>query len=493
MSRYALLVFFLFILSLTCASTGSSGGSFKNGIKEVNNGIAKGATSSRPMRVAVIPFQSTSRQSSGNFGIFAAETLMADLKDRFKKFRIFERSRLDVIMKENAISVSGIMKKENIKRIGELAPIDGLILGTYTVLENYVVISCRLVSVIDGEILATGRARIPLKGDISIFFKKQKPKIITPKQQTDCREKWNNLSPLFRDLKSENQRNRLSRAIRRIPMDSPCYKLHSHIISKLIYYRINDKAYHNFLMKEVQKIKYPYRVSSAVMEYFAMDNNITNSEWRVGLMQMKKAYPHGNARHLRKLIYNRKGLVAPRLIIINRLKEYMNIAKKGEMPLVIYDRAAVAAVNTVFRSYSRVPRDDKLVFLITDNAIRGMKDYGLIRINNAMLRGYYETVNNSYKDEYFSRVCKTFNMRQSTNKLGTDFMSIHRSFNSKYKMRKRTFRKSDLKVMVKKCYRKLQESLPLTKYPRQKEDRILFALNYNIKNPRFCSYGRPMY
>ena len=132
--------------------------------------------SSRKMRLAIIPLTqagsvTTSQQT---FGAYFAETLISRLAEKSDKFRLFERSRLDALMQEAALGQSGLMDAEAAIRLGELAPIDAVFSGTYTLLSKEIVINSRMIDVVSGEILLSFSSKVLLTSQLEgLFFRPQ--------------------------------------------------------------------------------------------------------------------------------------------------------------------------------------------------------------------------------------------------------------------------------------------------------------------------------
>ena len=128
----------------------------------------------RAIRLAVLPFTPTQAQFSAEagcgFGAYFTEGLIGALGAHPEKIRLFERSRLDAITKENALSLSGLISREEAKKIGELAPIDYILTGTFTKLTSYIEVDGRILDVVSGEIKAAFSQRIEVTPDIRSLF-----------------------------------------------------------------------------------------------------------------------------------------------------------------------------------------------------------------------------------------------------------------------------------------------------------------------------------
>ncbi|HNJ72918.1 MAG TPA: FlgO family outer membrane protein, partial [bacterium] len=78
-------------------------------IKELAAKIQSSNTTGKPQRLAVVTFvpTKTDAENKNEFGEYITESLISAL-GRTKQFRLFERRRLDVVLKENALMMSDL-------------------------------------------------------------------------------------------------------------------------------------------------------------------------------------------------------------------------------------------------------------------------------------------------------------------------------------------------------------------------------------------------
>ena len=95
---------------------------------ELANKIVSVPSSVSPVRLAVVPFTATtsSIQASTHFGEYLTETVIGLLGNHSDKVKLFERTRLDAILKEHEFILTDLMKPSAALKIGQLAPIDAL-------------------------------------------------------------------------------------------------------------------------------------------------------------------------------------------------------------------------------------------------------------------------------------------------------------------------------------------------------------------------------
>ncbi len=127
--------------------------------------VIEHAGSDRPVRLAVVAFAPTQERLAEHnaFGAFFAEKTTSALVRASSTVRLFERDLLEKIAQENALELSGVIDTREATRIGEFAPIDWILTGTYTVFDEYIAIDGRLLQVVSGEILAAiGSPAVPV-------------------------------------------------------------------------------------------------------------------------------------------------------------------------------------------------------------------------------------------------------------------------------------------------------------------------------------------
>jgi TolB-like protein len=108
------------------------------------------ATGRVPM-VAVLPFDAKSLSQDARDGLsasFASELL------RTGKFRVMERSQMDLILKEQGFQQSGACSGDQCAvEMGKLLAVDAMVLGTVAKVGETYTLNARLVNVQSGEVL----------------------------------------------------------------------------------------------------------------------------------------------------------------------------------------------------------------------------------------------------------------------------------------------------------------------------------------------------
>jgi len=105
--------------------------------------------------VAVLDFQVRASDNRTNLGKTIAERVRSRLSSKW--FQLMERSQIAGILEEHDLQASGLVSNDMGRKVGQLADVSYLVLGSVTMGEN-VVVDARVVDVSTGEILRQGSA-----------------------------------------------------------------------------------------------------------------------------------------------------------------------------------------------------------------------------------------------------------------------------------------------------------------------------------------------
>ena len=137
-------------------------------IKENAQRVAPG----KVFRLAVMPVMQTESQKymDKGFGAYLTERITSAIGSMGPSVRLYERSRLDAVIKEQALSSSGLFTETDAKKIGELAPIDYILTGTYTRLEKQITLNARFINVVTGEVSISFTGDFPMSSEFAPLF-----------------------------------------------------------------------------------------------------------------------------------------------------------------------------------------------------------------------------------------------------------------------------------------------------------------------------------
>ena len=126
----------------------------------------------KAFRLAVMPIMQTESQKhvDKGFGAYLTEKITSAIGSMGPSVRLYERSRLDAVIKEQALSSGGLFTETDAKKIGELAPIDFILTGTYTRLEKQITLNARLINVVTGEVSISFTGDFPMSSEFAPLF-----------------------------------------------------------------------------------------------------------------------------------------------------------------------------------------------------------------------------------------------------------------------------------------------------------------------------------
>jgi TolB-like protein len=249
------------------------------------------------IRIAVMDFTPTgpAAAASSPFGGYFSDHLVSALSAN-ARFKVFERKRLDAITQELALNQTGVIDEKTAKKIGELAPIDYLLTGTFTKLKSEVEVNGRILDVVTGEIKSAFSRKIVLTEDLAALFPEPVERDAgtplinshpTENPEDACEPLCAKLKPAYRN----NAFRDLVDIMLTVPFSSPCRYLHAEAVEFLHKKRFIDGDYRAFFLKEIQNTGDP-DVTGGVhsgLYYFGVDGKIDDSEWKCARSALRRS------------------------------------------------------------------------------------------------------------------------------------------------------------------------------------------------------------
>jgi TolB-like protein len=463
-------------------------------------------TSDRSVRLAVVPLANTQSTSSNKFGEYFTESLIGRLSDKPGKFKIFERKRLDAILKEDELMLSDLMLPEAAQKMGKLAPIDALSSGTYTKLKTYVDVSARLIDVASGEIIASFSGRIKLSKNLKILFAgsdaEQLKESITVVRNTEpvnenpksevviskgksreeiCNELFRDFKPKLNDLSTKERVDAVVKEAMRTPFENACGKLHYELMYSIKRFRLNTPDYEMFLISTLDTIRYPSEDDRAyeIIRFVTNDSTVDGKEWKSGLNMLTKIGDYSLSNYITYLLAKTKSTTQESE---ERIDTFFKLASAGKIGLpkpitfnpAFFEMMEGVRYNQALRKYVY----QKYASLVTADVKSASSLYSIL---HAM---YKEETIQAEKTKMISWVADFFN-NYSDEKSHEHLFDMAWSFNltlndTRNKEIKAEFPEADLKILVDRCRNKFSEYAMKTPYPNQQEDRINFCVKYGI-------------
>lgn len=425
------------------------------------------------LKLAVLPFVAIPVSADNSFGEFYSNLLISELKKNNKNIRIFERSRLDIIIKENSMSLTGIMDSGQIERIGRLAEIDFILTGTYTVLKSHIEVNGRLVDVATGEIVYTFNRQAPA----GAFGKSQRRDASADKCNTE------NIKRLLSDLTSDSKVKGVVDEAVKVPFDNNCGKIHYSVMSQLGRYSIFPSDYKKFLIKSMNAIELPsddYRCSE-MLRYFSKDG-IDSDEWEAGRDALKRT---SGVFHIYIASLFNPNLKSGDEINVQcrRIDEYFSLVESGKIGLpkpITFDRGFIELADGLRPNYDDT--DNRLLAYIFRNYKDRVSKRESKKLNGYLKKMFFREKDENRKKEILEWICGNFAGYEVDNRLADDMFDFARSISGGAgKSKASSDEKKYLRLFIAKCSGLIASSFPLTKYKGQIKERTLFCIEYDIK------------
>jgi TolB-like protein len=119
------------------------------------NGKPVSAPHAAERAIAVADFSGKDRE----LGRFIAETLLTDLAQSLKLL-LAERAELHRTLTELKLQATGLTEPQQVKRVGKIVGVGHLIVGSYLIYNNQIIINARLLDVRSGRLVPGGAAQV---------------------------------------------------------------------------------------------------------------------------------------------------------------------------------------------------------------------------------------------------------------------------------------------------------------------------------------------
>ena len=488
-------------------------------VNELDQRIQNSAAGKIPLKIAVVPFTGSTPGTQNRFGEYLTESITGKLLEKPNQFKVFERSRLDAIFKENELMVSGMMKTADAMKIGQLLSVDALFSGTYTKLKSYVDVSGRLIDVVSGEILTTYSGRIKMTKNLAQLFsptaftdetsndvKNNQPAAgnttiniynntapVTTTPAEDCAAKDKAMEKRAEDFTTPEKIKELVSDAIKIPFDNECGKFHYRMMGQFMRYKIQDETYYDFLVRTLRDITFTTRDERAqgIIEYITHDGT-SDEEWKMTLEAISKSeyYPY---------VYVAAAFRKPELISeevgkkrVDEYFEWVESSKIGRPETFPFNKSFFQFMQGLSNRnhHLQVYMYEKYGGRITQEPFNTNNNHYLF-----LTRMYGQEENPQEKTKILTWIGDYFNKylyKNSHEKL-FDFAfefdpEEPKEYNKKV-IEERNREKAvkyplrDLKILIDQCRPKFTEYATQTEYQSSLEHRINFCLKYNIDVP----------
>jgi TolB-like protein len=466
----------------------------------------------KSIRLAVLPFTPTQAQFAAEagcgFGAYFTEGLIGALGAVPEKIRLFERSRLDAITRENALSLSGLISQDEARKIGELAPIDYILTGTFTKLASFVEVNGRILDVVTGEIKTTFSQRLEITPDIGSLFPAQAVKTgsdrgaATPEEGKDatsppsaCPPQVALLDSLLDNLTTKEKIDNCVATALTVPFVMPCGAVHGKVLHHFTRYKIFDNSYKHFLiatLKSLDKLendRYEYgSVVFDVFKYFQADSVIDNEEWEAGVALLERSSRLHDA--VLSCMFVPRRPEAEMAVQYRRIDALFALArqKKFGLPVALtYDEAFLSIVSALRASGNT--SDNRLMMYCLSKHMDGLSDKGRLKTYEK-LESLYRSVTDRFqtireKRQVIELICNNFNAMAPSESVVEKMLGMGKVLDDLIESSRapdsiRNAAADHLKYFSATCGKQLAASLQVNKTITITDEDILFCIANDI-------------
>lgn len=109
--------------------------------------------------IAILPFQNNSPDKSFDaVGFTLADSIAAKMSIK-KSFKIVERQKIEALLKEMKLGLTGVLDENTVVKIGKMAGANVMAFGSFSVYDNKVLLIIKLVKVETGEIVGGAKEK----------------------------------------------------------------------------------------------------------------------------------------------------------------------------------------------------------------------------------------------------------------------------------------------------------------------------------------------
>ena len=501
-----------FIIILPLALQAQKPKSYASVTAELSQKIIDAPSARMPQSLAVVPFTATasSAEQSKAFGEYLTETIIGSIAGHPEKLKLFERTRMDAILKEHEFILTDLMKPAAALKIGQLAPIDALLSGTYTKLKSYIEVSARIIDVSSGEITMSYVGRIKMSKNLSALFvpttntlsntnnnNNTTPVQITINNSVNgnvisksksaeeiCKERVAEFRPRLNDLSTQEKITAVINEAVKTPFDNQCGKLHYDVMYSFTRFKLDPMEYKNFLLATLDTIRYPAGDDRAyeIIRYITNDMFVDEREWKSSFAALSRVGNYSISNYINYLIAKSTN---PEEEQTARIASYFKIASENKLGLprpVTFEVAFVEMMEGlksnqslrqhVYETYSsRLVTDDKLKVTVFSELSSMYKDETQPQRKTELMGWLATFVNaNEYPKAHEQLYDFAWNFKMTYNEGQNELI-------------RKEFPDADLKLLTQRCHDKFSSYALLTPYQSQKDDRINFCVKYNIRIP----------
>jgi len=191
----AIMVCLMAILGFLEAQTG-----LYDRVGELSTKIAQKMTDNQKTTVAVMEFTDL-KGNVTDFGRFLAEETITKLFET-GKFKVIERQMLNKVIKEQQLSLTGVVDPESAKKLGKILGVDAICSGTISDLAQNLRVNARMINTETGEVFAVASVEIFKDENVMRLLSNNTSNVTStsPTTQDTPKEEQKYIERVFREL-----------------------------------------------------------------------------------------------------------------------------------------------------------------------------------------------------------------------------------------------------------------------------------------------------
>jgi TolB-like protein len=161
--KFSTLTVYLFILAFSSNLTAQY---CDTDLKDLAKEVAKQIDSKGIERVAVWGFF-TEQKEHKSFQHFVRDDFAIYLANSAEKFAVIDRQHLELLLKEHYLNFEGYIDAKTTKKLGKVSAVDGVVIGTYIILNNKIRIRVKVLDTETALQFAGTIGNLPIDDDIA--------------------------------------------------------------------------------------------------------------------------------------------------------------------------------------------------------------------------------------------------------------------------------------------------------------------------------------
>lgn len=149
----------------------SSAQSLDNRLKPIVEQVVAGCTSAGLKRVTVADFSDLQGDVT-ELGRFVAEEVSSGIVMARPTFAIVDRGNLQKLLAEHKLNASGLVNPETAKKMGQIAGVDGIVIGTITPMGRSIRVTVKVLSTESALVVAAARGDIDRNAEIDSLLER---------------------------------------------------------------------------------------------------------------------------------------------------------------------------------------------------------------------------------------------------------------------------------------------------------------------------------